>query len=222
MQMGIFVANWRGKPAHKGETEQWLASLKHTLEVHKIIGNNFCTVLAGNRKAKEMSFDEQTQLCIDNLKRGAELLDGSDLTLVVEPLNPFNHRGYFVALSPHANKIMKGVGSKHVKILFDIFHQQRAEGNLIWNIRKYYDEIAYFQIGDSPGRQEPLTGEVNYRAVFQAIHQLGYKGMLGMEHGLSGRDNPAGWHKCFKAYEWCDNFEIKKPAPKRRNRKRRR
>jgi hydroxypyruvate isomerase len=205
MQMGIFVANWKGRPAHQGETQKWLESLKHTLEVHKAIGNNFCTVLAGNVD-KHMTHDAQTQLCIDNLKRGAELLEGSDLTLVVEPLNPINHRGYFVVVSPHANHIMKKVGSRHVKILFDIYHQQISEGNLIHNIRKYWDEIAYFQVGDVPGRKEPLTGEINYRNVFKAIHDKGYTGILGMEHGLSGKRGAAGMHKCFKAYEWCDKW----------------
>ena len=205
MQMGIFVANWKGRPAHKDDKDLWLQSLKHTIEVHKVIGNNFCTVLAGNVQ-KGMSHEAQTQLCIDNLKAGAELMEGTDLTLVVEPLNPLDHGGYFVVLSPHANHIMKKVGSKHVKILFDIYHQQISEGNLINNIRKYWDEIAYFQVGDVPGRKEPLTGEINYRSVFKAIHARGYKGMLGMEHGLSGKRDATGIHKCFKAYEWCDSW----------------
>ena len=204
MQMGIFVANWQGRPAHKGSKAAFLKSIAHTIEVHKVIGNNFCTVLAGNIQ-KDLTHDAQTQICIDNLKAAAEVLEGGDLTLVVEPLNPLNHGGYFVVTSPHANQIMKGVGSKHVKILFDIYHQQISEGNLINNIRKYWDEIAYFQVGDVPGRREPTTGEINYRNVFKAIHAKGYKGMLGMEHGLSAK-GVAGIHKCFKAYEWCDSW----------------
>ena len=169
MQMGIFVANWDGRPANKDSKEKFLKSLEHTIEVHKVIGNNFCTVLAGDIE-KGVSHEKQTQRCIDNLKAAGEVLEGGDLTLVVEPLNPLNHRGYFVVTSPHANEIMKGVGSKHVKILFDIYHQQISEGNLIHNIRKFWDEIAYFQVGDVPGRREPLTGEINYRNVFKAIH----------------------------------------------------
>lgn len=204
MQMGIFVANWKGRPAHEGSREEFLKSLKHTLEVHEVIGNEFCTALAGNIE-KGKSQQEQTQTCVDNLKAGAELLEGTKLTLVVEPLNPINHRGYFLVTSPHAHDIMKRVGSKHVKILFDIYHQQISEGNLIYNIRRFWDEIGYFQIGDVPGRKEPLTGEINYRNVFKAIHEKGYTGMLGMEHGLSAKGE-AGLHRCFKAYEWCDSW----------------
>ena len=108
-------------------------------------------------------------------------LDAVELTLVVEPLNPINHRGYFVVTSPDAYEIMKAVGSKHVKILFDIYHQQISEGNLIHNIRKYWDEIAYFQVGDVPGRAEPLTGEINYRNVFKAIYEAGYRDIVACE-----------------------------------------
>ena len=100
---------------------------------------------------------------------------------------------------------MQAVGSPHVKILFDIYHQQISEGNLIHNIRAYWDEIAYFQIGDVPGRREPLTGEINYRNVFRAIHERGYDGFLGMEHGLSG-SGADGLHACYEAYRWCDSW----------------
>ena len=72
------------------------------------------------------------------------------------------------------------------------------------------NQIAYFQVGDVPGRKEPLTGEINYRNVFKAIHAKGYKGFLGMEHGLSGGrgvTSPKKIHNCFKAYEWCDSWD---------------
>jgi hydroxypyruvate isomerase len=78
---------------------------------------------------------------------------------------------------------MKAVGSPSCKILFDIYHQQATEGNLIENIERCWDEIAYFQIGDNPGRNEPGTGEINYRNVFRRIHERGYRGVMGMEHG---------------------------------------
>ena len=203
--MGIFVANFGGRNLVDPDGgAAFLKDLDHTLEVHKVIGNNFCTTLTGNVR-KGVPRKEQRQAVIDNLKAAAEKLEGSDLTLVVEPLNPLDHPGYFLVKSPEANQIMKVVGSKHVKILFDIYHQQISEGNLIHNIKKYWDEIAYFQVGDTPGRREPLTGEINYRNVFKAIHAKGYKGFLGMEHRLSKR-GVAGIHKCFEAYRWCDSW----------------
>ncbi|MEE2886082.1 MAG: TIM barrel protein [Planctomycetota bacterium] len=205
VKMGIFVANGNGRRLTSPEGRgAFLKDLDHSIEVHKVIGNNFCTTLTGN-VLKGVPRAQQKQALIDNLKAAADKLEGSGLTLVVEPLNPLNHRGYFLVTSPESNEVMKAVGSKHVKILFDIYHQQISEGNLIHNIRKYWDEIAYFQVGDVPGRREPLTGEINYRNVFKAIYDKGYRGFLGMEHGLS-KKGPAGIHKCFEAYRWCDSW----------------
>ena len=74
MQMGIFVANWKGRPAHQGERAVFLKRLQHTIEVHKVTGNNFCTVLAGDMK-KRLTHEDQTQICVDNLKAAAEVLE---------------------------------------------------------------------------------------------------------------------------------------------------
>ena len=107
---------------------------------------------------------------------------------------------------------MKAVGSPQVKILFDIYHQQITEGNLIPNIRQFYDEIGTFQLADVPGRHEPGTGEINYRNVFKAIYELeqqhGRKGVVGMELGQSVRQNPEGSLKVMQSMVECDNFEV--------------
>ena len=82
--------------------------------------------------------------------------------MVLEPLNFRDHPGLFLKESPQAYEICKAVNSPSCKILFDIYHQQIQEGNLIPNIESCWDEIEYFQIGDNPGRMEPTTGEINY------------------------------------------------------------
>ena len=99
----------------------------------------------------------------------------------------------FLAKIPHAYEVCRAVNSPSCKILFDIYHQQITEGNLIPNIDLAWSEIGYFQVGDNPGRKEPGTGEINYRNVFRAIHEKGYEGFLGMEHGLTGK-GAAGIH----------------------------
>ena len=83
---------------------------------------------------------------------------------------------------------------------------QRNEGDLIMNINKNWDEIAYFQIGDNPGRNEPSTGEVNYKNIFRHLYNKGYRGVLGMEHGNAspGKD---GEIAVIKAYREADNFQ---------------
>ncbi len=102
-----------------------------------------------------------TNNVVEALERAAEIVEKTGPTLVLEPLNVLvDHPGYHVVRSDHAYEIMKRVNHPRVKILFDIYHQQISEGNLILNIRKYYDEIAYFQFGDHPGRHEPLRGDL--------------------------------------------------------------
>lgn len=210
MEMGIFVANpsgWRGAGlCDAAERDNFLGELGKAIQYHRLIGNHFCTVITGNEKL-HLPRDEQKKNVIEGLKRAAEILEPTELTIVVEPLNTLvNHPGYFLVYSAEAAEIMAAVGSPHVRILFDIYHQQISEGNLIHNIRKHWDYIGYFQVGDVPGRKEPGTGEVNWRNVFKAIYEQGYRGILGMEHGLS-MPGEAGLLKCFEEYRKADTWE---------------
>jgi hydroxypyruvate isomerase len=107
--------------------------------------------------------------------------------------------------SPQAYHICKAVNSPSCKILFDVYHQQIQEGNLLPNIDACWDEIAYFQIGDNPGRNEPTTGEINYKNIFKHIHSKGYQGILGMEHGNS-IDGIEGELAVIKAYKETSTF----------------
>ena len=125
--------------------------------------------------------------------------------MVLEPLNFRDHPGLFLTESPQAYKICKAVNSPSCKILFDIYHQQIQEGNLIPNIDKCWEEIAYFQIGDNPGRNEPTTGEINYSNIFKFIYSKGYEGVLGMEHGNSIK-GIEGEKAVIDAYKKVDSF----------------
>jgi len=91
----------------------------------------------------------------------------------------------FLTETAQAYAICKAVDSPSCKILYDVYHQQITEGNLIPNIDAAWEEIAYFQVGDNPGRNEPTTGEINYLNVFKHIHSKGFEGVVGMEHGNS-------------------------------------
>ena len=98
------------------------------------------------------------------------------------------------------------MNSPAVKILNDLYHQQITEGNLIPNIDRAWSEIAYFQTGDNPGRNEPTTGEISYKGVFGHIHRKGFTDIIGMEHGNS-RPGKEGERAVIDAYRACD------PAP---------
>ena len=209
MAMGVFVVNsggWKGdalvdKKFHAG----FLKDVRRAVEIHRIMGNEAATVTSG-LAVDYLSEEQQTANCIEALKRAAEIVEKTKMRLVIEPLNVrVNHAGYFVVFSDHAHRIISAVNHPSVRILFDIYHQQISEGNVINHIRQYWDWIGYFQVGDVPGRKEPYTGEINYRNVFKAIHEKGFQGLLGMEHGLSvpGMD---GVTKCFEAYRKADTW----------------
>jgi hydroxypyruvate isomerase len=210
MEMGVFVVNaggWKGdalvdKKFHEG----FLKDVRNAVEYHKVMRNKWATVTSG-LSVDYLPPKQQTQNVIEGLKRAAEIVAGTDLTLVLEPLNVLvSHPNYFVVTSLHAAEIIDAVGSPHVRILFDIFHQQISEGNVINNIHQHWDRIAYFQVGDVPGRNEPGTGEINYRNIFKAIHAKGFDGIVGMEHGLS-QPGMEGLLRCFEEYKAADTWD---------------
>ncbi|HBK89532.1 MAG TPA: xylose isomerase, partial [Cytophagales bacterium] len=143
----------------------------------------------------------QTAHIVDALRRGAEIFEPHGLIMVLEPLSDTPE--LFLRTSDQTYEICKAVKSPSCKILYDIYHMQRNEGNLIANIDATWDEIAYFQIGDNPGRKEPGTGEINYKNIFAHIHAKGYRGVLGMEHGVAG-EGKTGEQALIEAYRRVD------------------
>ena len=188
MKMGVFVAHkiyWEKPNLSSGDDDyrdEFLKHIRNSVEVAKRVNAKWMTVVPGHLDLrKDMSY--QTSNVVETLKRASDILEPHGLVMVLEPLNFRDHPGLFLTESPQAFQICKAVDSPSCKILFDIYHQQIQEGNLIPNIDDSWDEIAYFQIGDNPGRKEPTTGEINYKNIFSFIYNKGYDGILGMEHG---------------------------------------
>ena len=208
MRMGVFVAHkiyWREPNLSSGKLDyrqEFLSQIKESIEVAKRVNAKWMTVVPGHLDLR-LDLDYQTSNVIETLKQASEILEPHELCMVLEPLNFRDHPGLFLTKSSQAYQICKSVDSPACKILFDIYHQQIQEGNLIPNIEKCWDEIAYFQIGDNPGRKEPGTGEINYNNVFKFIHEKGYSGILGMEHGnsISGKE---GEKAVIEAYRLVD------------------
>ncbi len=116
------------------------------------------------------------------LKKAAPLAEEAGVVLMLEPLNILvDHAGYFLSCSGDGADVLREVGSPAVKLLFDIYHMQIAEGNLIGNIRANVDLLAHLHVADVPGRHEPGTGEINYLNVLAAARTAGYQGCVGME-----------------------------------------
>ncbi len=210
MKMGVFVAHkiYWDKPnlssGDDGYRNEFLNYIENSVEVAKRVNAKWMTVVPGHLDLrKDMSY--QTSNVVETLKRACDILEPHGLVMVLEPLNFRDHPGLFLTESPQAFQICKAVDSPSCKILFDIYHQQIQEGNLIPNIENTWDEIAYFQIGDNPGRKEPTTGEINYKNVFKYIYGKGYNGILGMEHGnsIQGKE---GENALVDAYLEVDSF----------------
>jgi hydroxypyruvate isomerase len=211
MEMGVFVAHtipWSDSSLAIAEQDAWdafLRELNESVEVAKRVNATWMTVVPGQYD-RRLEMHYQTANIVELLKRASDILEPHGLVMVLEPLNPHrDHPGMFLSGSPQAYLICRAVGSPSCKILFDIYHQQITEGNLIPNIERSWEEIAYFQIGDNPGRKEPTTGEINYKNVFAYIHSRGYQGIMGMEHGNAhpGRE---GEQALIDAYAYVDGF----------------
>lgn len=223
MTMGVFVAyaSFDTPVFVRKDQDAWdnvLSEIKDSVEVAKRVNAKWVTVVPGsvdqqNAEGKwnkyggpRLAEGYQTANVIELLKRCAEILEPHGIVMVLEPLNwHANHGGTFLRYADQAFAICKAVDSPSCKILFDIYHQQITEGNLIPNIDLSWDEIAYFQAGDNPGRKEPGTGEINYRNVFKHIHSKGFEGVIGMEHGNSMK-GAEGDQAVINAYRDADQF----------------
>ncbi|MBD3377995.1 TIM barrel protein [candidate division KSB1 bacterium] len=212
MEMGVFVAtadfnNVTFATDDKDVVEKIMADMRDSVEVAKRVNAKYCTVVPG-RFDLGLEWDYQTALVIENLKRCAEICEPSGLVMVLEPLNPWaNHPGLFLTKIPQAYMICRGVNSPSCKILFDIYHQQITEGNLIPNMERAWSEIGYFQVGDNPGRKEPGTGEINYKNIFQWIYKKDPSLIVGMEHGNS-KPGTEGEKAVIQAYVQADSFQV--------------
>jgi hydroxypyruvate isomerase len=214
MKMGVFVAHGSiGKLTFaKKDPDVWNSVLKDigdSLDVAKRVNAKWMTVVPGDvdeDKRSRLAPGYQTANVIELLRRCAEIFEPHGYVMVLEPLNWYaNHGGVFLRYADQAYAICKAVNSPSCKILFDIYHQQITEGNLIPNIDRCWDEIAYFQSGDNPGRKEPGTGEINYRNVFKHIAGKSKDLVIGMEHGnfLPGVE---GEKAVIQAYREADKF----------------
>lgn len=213
MTMGVFVIdtgdNWKPSLA-TGKTEfreKFVDTCRQAVDVAARCGARWMTVVPGFYE-RTLPIGIQTGHVIDALRAGADVLAPHDLVMVLEPLSDTPE--LFLRTSDQTHMICRAVNSPACKILFDIYHMQRNEGHLIPHIDLAWDEIAYFQIGDVPGRKEPGTGEINYRNVFRHIYrkaaQSGHEFVLGMEHG-NAEPGKEGEQKLIQAYVEADSFQ---------------
>ena len=208
MTMGVFVVdggdNWKVSltTGKKEFLDNFLATCKKSVEVAKRVNAKWMTVVPGYFE-RRLPIGIQTGNVIDALRRGAEILEKENLVMVLEPLS--DNPDLFLRTSTQSYEVCRAVNSSACKILYDIYHMQRNEGDLIKHIDMSWEEIAYIQIGDNPGRKEPTTGEINYKNIFKHLYNKGFKGVCGMEHGIS-KPGKEGEARLVQAYREVDNF----------------
>ncbi|MEX0690442.1 MAG: TIM barrel protein [Gemmatimonadales bacterium] len=209
MRMGVFVAHtigWREPNLTSGEAaprDAFLAEIAAAVEVARRVHATWMTVVPGLTHPR-LEHSYQTANLVETLRRAAALLEPHGLVMVLEPLNNLrDHPGQCLSRIPQAYEICRAVNSPACKILFDVYHQQITEGNLIPNLDAAWSEVAYVQVGDHPGRNEPTTGEINYANVFRHLLSKGYTGIVGMEHGNS-RSGAEGERAVMAAYRAVD------------------
>lgn len=216
VQMGVFVGadiSWHEPGITAGDAatrDGFLADIRTSVDVARRVNATWMTVVPDHQAPRIRPYFQAANV-IETLRRACDILEPHGLVMVLEPLNFHDHPGMFLTEIPQAYMICKAVDSPSCKILFDVYHQQVTEGNIIPNIDAAWDEIAYFQIGDVPGRNEPTTGEINYRRIFGHIYGKGFKGILGMEHGKAV-DSAEGERALIDAYRYCDDFEKQGPT----------
>jgi hydroxypyruvate isomerase len=185
-ELGLEVATMMGSGWKRMNTEDarktFASEIQASLAAAKKLGCKTLIVTTG-LEDKGLARAEQHANYVAALKLAAPFAEAAQVTLVLEPLNTkVDHPNYYLQTAKEGFAMLDEVGSPAVKMLFDIYHHQIMEGNVIDDITKNISKIAHFHVADVPGRHEPGTGEINYANVFRAIAASGYQGFVGLEY----------------------------------------
>lgn len=208
MEFGQFVGTKTFKDVtfagrDTNQREKILSDVRSSVEVAKRMNTKFIHNVLGVADIR-LPWDFQMANAIELLKRIAEIYEPHGIIMVMESMNHRrDHPEMFLHTIPQAYALAKAVGSPSVKVLYDFYHVQIQEGNLLPTLDYAWDEIAYIQVGDTPGRAEPTSGEINYPNVLQHVHDKGYRGFVGMEHGIS-KPGKEGTLAALNAYRIID------------------
>lgn len=178
---GDWAAGERGIAALPGRVDEFCRGVARAIQVAQALRVPRLNCLVGKRDPTVPLADQQAVM-IENLRYAADALDAAGIGLVVEMLNPFDAPGFLIDTPRAAFAVQDRVGHPNLKIQYDIYHAQRAEGELANTIRKHLGRIGHIQIADNPGRHQPGTGEINYRFLFDLLDQIGYAGYVGLEY----------------------------------------
>ncbi|OJU92164.1 MAG: hydroxypyruvate isomerase [Burkholderiales bacterium 66-5] len=196
---GDWDAGDRGIACDPARTAEFREGVAKAIAYAKVLGVPQLNCLAGKVPADADAHQVQ-QTFVENLRFAAGELKAAGLRLVMEPINTFDIPGFYLNRTAQALQVIEQVGSDNLFIQYDIYHMQRMEGEIAATLQKQLKHIAHIQLADNPGRNEPGTGELNYRFLFQHLDKIGYDGWIGCEYKPAGTTEAGlGWIKALTA-----------------------
>jgi hydroxypyruvate isomerase len=177
---GLAHANEKTGLADPSARQAVLDDLRNILPACERLDCRQIILLSGN-VVPGLTHEQQHQSCIETLKRAAEIVEGTDFKLLVENIDPEEDPHYFLTSVAEGFQVIRAVDNPHVQFLYDFYHEQIAEGNLIEKLEKNIDIVGLCHIADVPGRHEPGTGEIDYINIYKKLAQLNYRRLIAME-----------------------------------------
>ena len=162
------------------QRDAFLAEVRAKLPVLEELESNKLILLSGD-KVPGLSHQQMHDSCVEGLKRAADLAAPKKIGLLLENIDPLENPKYFLTSVSEGFDIVRSTSAPNVKFLYDFFHDQIAEGNLLAKLEKNFNQVGVVHVADVPGRHDPGTGEINYPNIFRKLGQLGFNGYVAME-----------------------------------------
>ena len=181
----IATPSWKNRPVSMVKAEQrdnFLADVRSAITFAQKLEIPQIILMSGD-EVPGRTHDEQYACLLESAKRAGDLAAKANLKLIVEPLNSkVNHKDFFLTTCVEGLKLIQQVDNPHVRLLFDIYHEQVQIGNVIRTLTGAAPSVAVFHIADNPGRNDPGTGEMNYSNIYKAVRDTGFGGYVTMEY----------------------------------------
>lgn len=197
---GDWDAGERGIACLPDRVEEFREGVTKAIEYAQILGTPQLNCLAGKAPV-DIEPNLLHKTFVNNLKFAADKLEKVNIRLLVEPINTFDIPNFYLSKTQQAIDILNEVNSSNLFVQYDIYHAQRMEGELANTIERHLAKIAHIQLADNPGRNEPGTGEINYRYLFKFLERIGYEGWIGCEYKpLTTTESGLGWIQSHQSF----------------------
>lgn len=192
---GDWNAGERGIAVLEDREADFLAAVDTIVQYATALNCKRINFMAGINKKPEPVYRAFGRL-VDRYRHAADVFAKHGITLLLEHINNYDFPGYFVGTPARAFEVIKAVNRDNAMIQFDVYHAQRAEGEVVDFLRNNFDMIGHIQVADNPGRNQPGTGEVNYDFIFTELERLNYQGWIGLEYKPTPNSAASlGWMK---------------------------